>query len=50
MERFLRVWTVKRFMGISKHKRDADINDIVPLGICLEKQLKKMGLCGIMSL
>lgn len=40
----------KQFIGISKPKREADIDEVVPMGICLEKWLKKAGMCGIIGL
>ena len=40
----------KRFVGIAKPKQEADVDKVVPIGIWLEKWLKKVGMYGIMDL
>ena len=40
----------KQFMGISKPKREADIDEVVPMAIRLENRLKNVRERGIMSL
>ena len=39
----------KQFIGISKPKREADIDEVVPMVICLERWLKKVNVRGIIS-
>lgn len=46
-----KVWEChKRFVGIAKPKQEADIDKVSPIGILLEKWLKKVEMRGIMDL